>query len=258
MREPQLLEKWLRENGISNGELAEKLQVTRQNISYHLNSEAAHIPESFKKKLAFAGYSIPEIDVKPLDNDLTKPYVRVEGLPVSSNETGFRILPILVDSHDEERIAYVDIKAQAGYALQCTDPMYIKQLPSFSLPFGRFNRGTYRAYEVEGDSMNETLDEGDVLICSPIEPEYWKNIKNGYIYVVIFDSQCLVKRVLKEGDVLTLLSDNETYAPQQVHLNEVKELWYMHRAFKWRFSPPNNVEKQLAAINKKLDSLIKK
>ena len=47
-----------------------------------------------------------------------------------------------------ENIAFVPIRAQAGYLIGYSDKEYVETLPSFGLP--GFQNGTFRAFEVEG------------------------------------------------------------------------------------------------------------
>ena len=63
-----------------------------------------------------------------------------------------KILSITVDDNDKEYIDLVPQKAAAGYLNGYSDPEYLEELPKFRLP--QLNgHGTYRAFEVSGDSM---------------------------------------------------------------------------------------------------------
>ena len=59
-----------------------------------------------------------------------------------------------------------------GYA----DPEYVATLPKFSLPM--FNQGTYRAFEIKGDSMRP-LASGSIVVA-----EYVENWNQLYIFAI--------------------------------------------------------------------------
>src|SRR5690606_38332737 len=98
-------------------------------------------------------------------NDRWKPTGR-------GNAASVRVLSITVDGDDKENIELVPIKASAGYLNGYADPEYIAELPKFSLPM--FRQGTYRAFEIKGDSMLP-LQSGSVVIAEYVEN--WSEIK---------------------------------------------------------------------------------
>ena len=98
----------------------------------------------------------------------------------------FRVLTIVTNAQDDERIVHVPIPAHAGYAGEITDPTFVQDLPTFTLPDYKYKVGTHRSFDVAGDSMEPTLFEGDKVICSYLEPTLWANsIKDNYVYVVV-------------------------------------------------------------------------
>ena len=147
------------------------------------------------------------------------------------NDMGFRLLTIVTDEHNNEKILHVPIPAQAGYISEVKDPTFYNELPTFSLPDYRFTAGTHRSFDVDGDSMYPSLEDGDKIICSFIEPAHWiSSLKDQSVYVVVTRGDIVVKRVVnqvKSNGTLLLISDNEDYAPYEVDLNDVKEIWYV-------------------------------
>jgi len=140
------------------------------------------------------------------------------------------VLTIAVDNNENERILHIPITARAGYQDQFNDKVYLEDLESYTLPNIYFKTGSFRSFEVEGDSMEPVLQQGDIIICSYVDdPSLWKyNVKNGYVYVVVTNNDIVVKRVvnrLKEEGVLELESDNTDYPPIVVEESEIKEIW---------------------------------
>ena len=60
----------------------------------------------------------------------------------------FRVLTIVTNVSDDERIVHVPVPAQAGYASELTDPTFIQDLPTFSLPDYKYKVGTHRSFDV--------------------------------------------------------------------------------------------------------------
>ncbi|MFT5834967.1 MAG: phage repressor protein C with HTH and peptisase S24 domain, partial [Cognaticolwellia sp.] len=143
----------------------------------------------------------------------------------------FRVLTIVTNASDDERIVHVPVPAHAGYASELTDPTFIQDLPTFSLPDYKYKVGTHRSFDVAGDSMEPTLFEGDKVICSYLEPTLWEtSIKDNYVYVVVTRGDVLVKRLtnkIKADKQLTLISDNGYYEPFDISIGDVREIWYV-------------------------------
>jgi transcriptional regulator with XRE-family HTH domain len=138
--------------------------------------------------------------------------------------TGLRILSISVDKDDNENIEMVPVKASAGYLNGYADPEYVSKLPKFYLPM--FKQGTYRAFEIKGDSMLP-LQSGTIIVGEYVEN--WSDIKPNETYVILSQSEGVVyKRVgnkYKENKKLKLLSDNPVYDPYEVNGEEILEVW---------------------------------
>ena len=58
----------------------------------------------------------------------------------------------------------VDTKAAAGYPTRYLEPEYYKELPAFKLPGSDYRNGTFRCFQIEGDSMQDTIQHGDYVI----------------------------------------------------------------------------------------------
>lgn len=134
-------------------------------------------------------------------------------------------------SANTERITHVPVAAAAGYLTQFHDPVFLEDLSCFSLPGVDFRHGTFRAFDVVGDSMEPVIQQGEIVVCSYVDPDLWRfNVRNNFVYVVVTDSEIVVKRVrnnLKENGTLTLISDNDFYKPVEIRGEEIREMWYV-------------------------------
>ncbi len=161
----------------------------------------------------------------------------------------FRVLTIVTDSKDEERIVHVPVPAQAGYASEMATPSFVQDLPTFTLPDYKYRVGTHRSFDVAGDSMEPTLFEGDKVICSYVEPTLWENsVKDNYVYVIVTRGDVLVKRVfnhLKDEKSLLLTSDNGFYEPYRIPMNDIREIWYVRAKISPFLPSPQNLQNKL-------------
>ncbi|MBL0134005.1 MAG: LexA family transcriptional regulator [Chitinophagaceae bacterium] len=121
-------------------------------------------------------------------------------------------------------VQLVPVKAAAGYLAGYADPAFIDELNTFTLPM--LAPGTYRAFEIVGDSMLPT-PSGSVIVGEKVES--LEELKANNTYIVISRKEGIVyKRVLKNTKTknkLTLISDNPDYQPYHVDAEDVVEMW---------------------------------
>jgi transcriptional regulator with XRE-family HTH domain len=121
-------------------------------------------------------------------------------------------------------IQLVPVKAAAGYLAGYADPEFIDELNTFTLPM--LAPGTYRAFEIVGDSMLPT-PSGSVIVGEKVED--LESVKSNQTYVVVSRNEGIVyKRVLKNNKSrtkLTMVSDNTAYQPYNMNSDDVLEVW---------------------------------
>ncbi len=148
------------------------------------------------------------------------------------NAGNLRILTVVTDREGQERILHVPVPAQAGYSQEQIDPVFYHELPAYNLPDKKYQSGTFRSFDVAGDSMEPTLYEGDKVICRFVEPSDWlTGIRDHQVYVVVTRTHVMVKRVINnlfKHRHLELLSDNEFYRNIRINVGEIRELWHIH------------------------------
>ena len=141
----------------------------------------------------------------------------------------FRVLQILTDETGDERIVHIPLAAQAGYTTDFVEEAYFEQLPSYTIPDPMFHMGTFRSFDVEGDSMEPTLYYGDKVICSYVDPNYWAtSLLDNHVYVIVCRGSIVVKRItnnIQRHRHLVLTSDNDYYQAYRMNINEIKEVW---------------------------------
>lgn len=145
-----------------------------------------------------------------------------ERLPVINNA---QVVTITVDKDGDDNLEFVPVLAQAGYAVQHNEAVFVRDLPRYRVP--GFERGKFRAFEVSGDSMEPTLNHRDIVVCSYVDN--WRLLVPGDVYVVVTDESVMLKRIQHRitdlaGEVM-LHSDNPQRRPYPMDCSEVTELW---------------------------------
>lgn len=219
-----------KQKGLTQEELAKNLDVTRSVIGAYEEGRAEPKLSTSENIANFFGVTLDQLITQNL-SETAIAVIRGEEKPdEGSKEAGkdvegkkLRVLAITVDKEERENIELVPEKAAAGYLNGYADPEYLEDLPRFNLP--NLPVGTYRAFEITGDSMLP-LRPGTIVIGEYIEN--WRDIKNGKTYVVVTGSEGIVyKRVYLQDqrDKLSLHSDNPAYPPYEVNFDDTFELW---------------------------------
>ena len=174
---------------------------------------------------------------------------------------GLRVLTVQVGPDNEENIEFVSQRAAAGYATGgFMEQDFIAQLPHFRLPDAAYRNGTFRCFQVSGESMQSTLYNGDWVICRYIE-EPARDIRDNRVYVVVTDTDVRVKRVLNRLNDpnranLALQSDNTAFPVDFVGVDQVREVWEaVGRLSRQFINPRYDVSNELARHNAEIAEL---
>ncbi len=202
--------------GFSQELFADELGWTRSMVGSY---EEGRSEPSIEKLIELSNYFTIPIDIL-VRNDLrltdTTSFIEIGNKRV--------LFPITVNDMNEELIEIIPTEASAGYLKGYADPEYIEQLQKIKLPF--LPTGTHRAFPIKGDSMLPVKD-GSFIVAKFIEDI--DDIKDGSTYIVLTKEDGLVyKRVynrIKDRKSLLLYSDNKKYAPYEVKIEDVLEVW---------------------------------
>ena len=160
-------------------------------------------------------------------------------------------------------IQLVPVKAAAGYLAGYADPEFLDELNTFTLPM--LAPGTYRAFEIVGDSMLPT-PSGSVIVGEKVDD--LEEVKTNQTYVVVSRNEGIVyKRVVKNTKSrtkLTLVSDNTAYQPYNVNTDDVIEVWKAQMVIskantqqRWDVnqlaSLVSNLQEQVSSLKKKMN-----
>ncbi|MFZ1808542.1 MAG: helix-turn-helix domain-containing protein [Cyclobacteriaceae bacterium] len=203
---------------LTQDQFGQQLGIKRSLVGAYEEGRAEPRLELLHKMASMAGLPVDAL----ISADLNK-----SDAPVYEKKDfarGREVLVVSMDSNKRDNIELVPQKAAAGYMNGYADPGYVKELPKFNLP--NLSTGTYRAFEISGDSMLPILP-GTIIVGEYVEN--LSDIKNGKTYILVTSREGVVyKRVfnyLSENGKLFLVSDNRQYTPFQIDGEDVLEAW---------------------------------
>jgi phage repressor protein C with HTH and peptisase S24 domain len=243
---------------LNNYSFSKRIGVTSTTIDSIVNGRPQ--PDGTRKKTK-PGYDVLMAIIKEFDIDpdylfgKSTQMLRVE---VEKSHTYSGIPQVIaVNQTGNENVVYVPIKARAGYLNGYGDAEYIETLPSFNMP--HLTNGTYRCFEVYGNSMVRTFFDGDLVFGKYVES--LSDIKDGRIYVIVSKNDGIVlKRVInriEERGKLILKSDNKNgnHPTYTIDAEEVMEVWYVTMFASKQMPEPVDVYDRLHELESQLIAL---
>ena len=189
--------------------------------------------------------------------------VKGNGEMFQSNNDNTIKYHLLSDEKDQNLIPLVRNEARAGYLEKHFERSYLETLDIYKIP--GFEKGDYRMFEIEGDSMIPTLYPHEVVIGERVELD---KLENGHLVVLISKDGIIAKRVYpkdsKRGKYL-VKSDNITYKAYDIPKDDILEAWTIKGKVTTEFSSVNDhyfkinaMEKDIASLKDDIKSIAKK
>ena len=134
-------------------------------------------------------------------------------------------------------VPLVPVRAQATYISEFADADYIGDLNKVSFIVDRVGRGSYRAFEIQNDSMNdgtiESIPDGSIVLGRELGKQHWKSKlnMNGYPYwIIVHKSTILCKQIIKhdvDQGIITCHSLNESpeFPDFEISLNDCHQIF---------------------------------
>jgi len=202
--------------GLTLREVEEKLRQGGEGVSYSRIHEYELNPAvKIKPKVLERLAEIYKVSVAYIQAGTISPTEPINPMPPK--------IIYVSDNDKQERIPIVDIPAAAGYMKHYAESDYLRQLPTTFLP--GFMNGSYRIFQVKGNSMEPLIREGDYLVTAYVEA--LTDMVPGRIYVIVSTEGICVKyanyNVRRHG--LLIESENKEYTPDFIPIEEVREVW---------------------------------
>jgi len=226
-----------------------------------INRDASLIAKSLIEKMQ--GNESPNESLDESLKPKSRPYMLNEMakvFAVRESEPESRMPKVVtVDTQGNDNVVFVPIRARAGYLSGYGDPDFIQTLPTYRLP--NMSHGTFRMFEVFGQSMVPTFHESDVMITRFVEN--FNEIRDNRVYVVLTKREgvCVkrvVNRISRDGKLI-LNSDNQRHAgdypPIVIGPEEVLEIWYVVSFMSRQMREPGEMYNRLIDVESRLTLL---
>jgi transcriptional regulator with XRE-family HTH domain len=220
--------------GLNQTDFAKKVKMSRELVS-KLENGKVELKKPTVRKIRQFLENHPVVNISQDVNFIGRP------AEVERRRGGGQPYYLSRRDHKNEDSVYlvpmVGVKAQAGFVRGYEHVDYLDGLEKYSLPPGVNPTGAMWSYfEVDGESMEPTFYAGDILLASLLPHEDWHDLKNFCVYIVLTDTQLLVKRVYRKSEhVWTLLSDNrEGYGAVELNVEQVRQVWTFRRHIRSR------------------------
>src|SRR6056297_2611839 len=207
-------------------DVSQALNMKRSTLSGYENNVGQPGVDSLVAISEYYGVTIDtlvKVDLSSLSESQLSQLER--GYDVYIKGSNLRVLATTVDNDDNENIELVPEKAKAGYQRGFADPRFIKELPTFQLPFLSKEK-KYRTFQINGDSMLP-IPDGSYITGEFIQD--WLEIKDGEACIILTLNEGVVFKIienkLKDQNLLQAHSLNPIYETYEIQADEIKEIW---------------------------------
>lgn len=227
---------FLKSRNISVIKAAEMLGVTRNTVYTYFGS--TNLTRETVSGI-ITTFDTDEQEVFGINNKKKHNEARILGeiaYPIEPGESPF------IDLGEGKYIMIVPLVneyAYGGYLGGYKDPEYLEELPKHTIIVDKHHKGTYRAFEVVGDSMDDgtinSIPDGAIVTGRDIQQHLWSSKFHTHRfkdYVIVHKTRgVIVKRITHhdtETGIITCHSLNPNksdYADYDVHLDDVKQMF---------------------------------
>lgn len=144
-------------------------------------------------------------------------------------------------------------RAAAGLPVGTAAGELLEDMGWLQLPGLPLTHGQWVAVYADGESMQPTVQDGDLLVCRRLEDALY--LRQNTVCVVCTADNAIVKRVRLKGTTLLMSSDNPSYEPYTLPGHEVTQLWEVIRRVTGHLDPlppfSAELESRIAALEKR-------
>lgn len=204
-------------------EIALDININTVNLSRALNGDERYLTNSFLKKISDK-YHINIVWLLTGEGSMLKEEVKKDdAVPVGTMKVH--------EYKGSIPVRLVRNKAKAGWSEQYYADEYLEDMPVVIIEADENYKGTYMAFEVDGDSMEPDYMEGDILICREIQRHLWRyklHIKDWDFVIAHHTNGIMLKEIVAhnvETGIITCRSINPKYEDFQLDLHNIAFLY---------------------------------
>lgn len=215
-----------KKKGLSQEEMASLLGLNRSTYSGYENEVAQPNLELLLQIAQGEKIPLESLISKELSKLSAQDLDQMQGAWKSeASGKHLRVLATVVNTDNEEAIELISEKVSAGYTSGYADPDYLQELPTLRLPFLSKER-KYRAFPISGDSMPPVV-HGSYVVGEFVQD--WLQLPSNTPCVVVTKEDGIVfkyvQNLLQQKQSLRLSSTNPLYAPYEVPVADILEVW---------------------------------
>lgn len=233
MHQGEIFKDYLDRNNLSVKGTAEKMGVSRPSIYQYFKSRELtnDVLENITSAL---GVTYTDI----WNSRESKSNAKGVGMLINntpSDETFTEISP----GRYRMKVKLVPEFAKAGYLVGYADPEFIEELPFHEITVTKYHKGTYMAFEVSGDSMDDgtinSIPDGCVVTGREIKRELWNSKLHVHKYpnwVFVHRTEGICVKQISSQDmqtgVLTLRSlnpDKDRYPDFDIKMDDLLQIY---------------------------------
>lgn len=151
-------------------------------------------------------------------------------------------------------------KNSLEYIIHYKEKSFLKNLPEINIPL-KLNVTT-RAFEIVGNEMeiNQTgLKNGDIVICHPVSVDKKEKLIENELYIIVYEDKIIARRLKSRSkQLLTFITDNNSYQAIEMKIDEIKELWKISAFFSTHLPKALKMNDRLSVLESKMEEIIKK
>ena len=140
-----------------------------------------------------------------------------------------QILIATQDTSGNLTVPIVNRKAAASYLSGYQTQEYFEELDALTVPAYMLRGGQGLIIQATNDSMEDTIFEGDMLLCRYMEAAQWDEIPDFSVCVIVSESRGIqVKRVkarFRHEGFIRCKSDNRTYRSFNLFAEDILQIW---------------------------------
>lgn len=162
--------------------------------------------------------SAPGVSAQRVSEGSTAAYRVEDGAPVSAGAQG----------GDAVAVKMYDVEGAAGHGRSLDEERVagVLQFPASQLSALGLSPEHLAGIKVRGDSMEETLADGDWVLVNRADTDY----RQEGVFLLLVSGERRIKRVQRlAGGALYLISDNEHYEPEMIPPEQMREVQILGR-----------------------------
>lgn len=240
MKKQNYVKQLRKEMGLSQTQFANRINLSQGALSQIENGYSSLSMESLKK-------------ISDAFNVNCNWLVKGNGEMFQSAENKKNFYHFVLDDQKHNLIPLVRKEAHAGYSKKHFDQDFLKTLDLFKIP--GYEKGDYRLFEIEGDSMIPTLFPREMVIGERADLQ---TLENGSLVVLVTKDGILAKRIYSNSEEkpgYILKSDNAKIPAKTMNQNKILEIWLIKGKITSEFSNGNDYVLKLNSMERDIEYL---